>query len=216
MGDYLVTRALCLASSVEPPSPAGPSARPAAPCARASSARSPAAATTTWPRQEYLEIIADKTAALTACCCRLGAHYAGARPRGWKTLLAQYGLDLGVAFQIADDLLDVLGDEATVGKSLGTDLVEAEIDPAADPRPPAGRSTPSAPRWSPCSRARATIVCQALRPWLERFDAVAYAQAKALDYSRLAQEGLRSIPPGARGTPCTSWPASWSPANTRT
>ena len=38
--------------------------------------------------------------------------------------LAQYGLQLGIAFQIADDLLDVLGDEATVGKSLGTDLAK--------------------------------------------------------------------------------------------
>ena len=39
-----------------------------------------------------------------------------------KKALIQYGLLLGVAFQIADDLLDVLGEEATVGKSLGTDL----------------------------------------------------------------------------------------------
>ena len=133
----------------------------------------------------------------------------------WKTRWPRYGLDLGMAFQIADDLLDVLGDEATVGKSLGTDLVKQkstlplirvlqQADPAQRPEVVALLSRSGNHR------------CQALRPWLERFDAVAYAQAKALDYSRLAQEGLRSIPPARRGTPCTSWPASWSPANTRT
>ena len=71
---------------------------------------------------EYLEIIAAKTAALTACACRLGAHFSGADAQ-LSARFGRFGQWLGVAFQIVDDLLDVLGDEATVGKSLGTDLV---------------------------------------------------------------------------------------------
>lgn len=70
---------------------------------------------------EYLEIIESKTAALCEVSCRLGAHFAGAT-REREQELAEYGRLLGIAFQIADDLLDVVGDESIVGKSLGTDL----------------------------------------------------------------------------------------------
>jgi octaprenyl-diphosphate synthase len=75
---------------------------------------------------EYFEIIQGKTAELIACCCRLGAIYAGARPEVVESL-ARYGLHLGVAFQIADDLLDLVGEEAKTGKSLGTDLEQQKL-----------------------------------------------------------------------------------------
>src|SRR5262249_15708837 len=70
---------------------------------------------------DYLEIIEAKTAELCACCCRLGAHYAGATA-AIEASRARYGRYLGIAFQIADDLLDLVGDEISMGKSLGTDL----------------------------------------------------------------------------------------------
>ena len=70
---------------------------------------------------EYLAIIEAKTAELCACCCRLGAHYAGATPHV-EDALDRFGRNLGIAFQIADDLLDLVGDEDSMGKSLGTDL----------------------------------------------------------------------------------------------
>lgn len=71
----------------------------------------------------YLEILDAKTAALCACCCQLGAHYAGASA-ALTQHLTQFGRKLGIAFQIADDLLDLVGNETTVGKSLGSDLVK--------------------------------------------------------------------------------------------
>ena len=70
---------------------------------------------------EYLEIVEAKTAELTAVSCRLGALFA----TDDDALVEQmdgFGRDLGIAFQIADDLLDVLGEEKATGKSLGTDL----------------------------------------------------------------------------------------------
>ena len=70
---------------------------------------------------EYLDIIASKTAELCACSCRLGSHYSGATPDVVERF-TRFGRDLGIAFQIADDVLDLLGEEKTVGKSLGTDL----------------------------------------------------------------------------------------------
>lgn len=75
---------------------------------------------------EYYRIIDAKTAALTACSSLLGAYYAGATESTVEAL-ESYGRHLGRAFQIADDLLDVLGDPETVGKSLGTDLDQCKL-----------------------------------------------------------------------------------------
>ncbi len=69
---------------------------------------------------EYFEIIRRKTAALTGVCCELGAYVASAAPETVEQL-AQYGHDLGIAFQIVDDLLDLTADEAEAGKSTGRD-----------------------------------------------------------------------------------------------
>ncbi len=71
--------------------------------------------------EDYLEIVRGKTAELCACATHLGGYYAGATPDQCSRLEA-FGLDLGIAFQIADDLLDLTGEEAHTGKSLGTDL----------------------------------------------------------------------------------------------
>ncbi len=143
--------------------------------------------------EEYLEIIASKTAALTACCCRLGSHYAGAEPAVCRTL-TRFGRHLGVAFQIADDLLDVLGDEATAGKSLGTDLAKQK------PTLPLIRLLSGVSR-----RDRTEIIevlsrsgnhhREALRPWIHGSDAVSYARDKAFWYARLAADELDGLPP---------------------
>jgi octaprenyl-diphosphate synthase len=69
----------------------------------------------------YYRIITDKTAVLYGAACELAAHIAGASDAAVRALRT-YGLELGVAFQIIDDCLDLTGDEAVVGKSLGTDL----------------------------------------------------------------------------------------------
>jgi octaprenyl-diphosphate synthase len=74
----------------------------------------------------YLSIVRGKTAELTAVSCRLGAHYAGA-PEETVEALASYGRDLGVAFQITDDVLDLWGEERTTGKTLGTDLEQQKL-----------------------------------------------------------------------------------------
>src|SRR6185436_1221325 len=65
--------------------------------------------------QEYLSIIEGKTAELTAVSCRLGAMFSGASEK-LAGEMDGFGRDLGIAFQIADDLLDVLGEERTTGK----------------------------------------------------------------------------------------------------
>lgn len=78
------------------------------------------------PVATYLEIIEKKTAVLYAASCRVGAHYAGGTKAQVDTL-DRFGLDIGMAFQIIDDVLDLVGNEAEVGKSLGTDLARQKM-----------------------------------------------------------------------------------------
>jgi octaprenyl-diphosphate synthase len=69
----------------------------------------------------YLEVVSKKTAVLCEGACRLGAVLSGAPPETERAL-AGYGRGVGIAFQIVDDCLDLVGDEREAGKSLGTDL----------------------------------------------------------------------------------------------
>ncbi|MDH5642338.1 MAG: polyprenyl synthetase family protein [Nitrospira sp.] len=69
---------------------------------------------------DYMRIIEGKTAELYAASARIGAHCAGASPQ-LDSAFYDYGMNLGRAFQIMDDLLDLLGEEALVGKTLGSD-----------------------------------------------------------------------------------------------
>ncbi|QOV88635.1 polyprenyl synthetase family protein [Humisphaera borealis] len=76
--------------------------------------------------QTYLEIIKRKTAVLTAVCCRLGAAFAGGSEAVTEAM-ELYGLSLGVAFQIQDDILDLVGDAGSVGKTLGIDIEKGKM-----------------------------------------------------------------------------------------
>jgi octaprenyl-diphosphate synthase len=75
---------------------------------------------------QYLKIIEHKTGSLFSTSCRLGAVDNGAEP-AQVDALARYGICVGTAFQIVDDCLDITGDEAEMGKSLGTDLDKGKL-----------------------------------------------------------------------------------------
>jgi heptaprenyl diphosphate synthase len=69
----------------------------------------------------HLASVRGKTAALFECACRLGAHCAGLAG-GKADALARYGDAFGMAFQVLDDILDLIGDEARLGKPTGNDI----------------------------------------------------------------------------------------------
>ncbi|MDR1331894.1 MAG: polyprenyl synthetase family protein [Tannerella sp.] len=71
---------------------------------------------------EYIEMIRLKTAVLLACCLKAGAIVGGA-PHIEATKLYRFGLYLGLAFQLQDDLLDVYGNPRTFGKNIGGDIL---------------------------------------------------------------------------------------------
>ncbi len=75
---------------------------------------------------QYLEVIKGKTAALFAAACQVGAVVAD-RPAREEQALAEYGLNLGMAFQLVDDALDYAADQATLGKTVGDDFREGKI-----------------------------------------------------------------------------------------
>jgi octaprenyl-diphosphate synthase len=152
---------------------------------------------------DYMAIIADKTAALCECSCRLGAYWAGADQRT-QDALAQYGHHLGTAFQITDDVLDVNGNEAATGKSLGTDLIKQKAtlpvirllqgingDRRRELLATLARADGQAP--------------DALKPWLAESDAVAYAEQAARQCAARAQECLQATPASLSRDALSKW-----------
>ncbi len=76
-------------------------------------------------RENYDKVIRDKTASFMSVCCKMGAAIAGGDAET-ADILARYGVKAGMAFQIADDLLDMFGAEHVIGKPRGSDLREGK------------------------------------------------------------------------------------------
>lgn len=76
--------------------------------------------------QRYLDVVRGKTAALFDAACRVGAVVAD-RPANEEQALADYGTNLGMAFQLVDDALDYAADQVTLGKTVGDDFREGKI-----------------------------------------------------------------------------------------
>lgn len=72
--------------------------------------------------EEYIEMIRLKTAVLIACALKIGAIIAGA-PAKDAEMLYKFGINIGLAFQLKDDLLDVYGNPETFGKNIGGDIL---------------------------------------------------------------------------------------------
>jgi octaprenyl-diphosphate synthase len=145
---------------------------------------------------EYLEIIEAKTAELTAVSCRLGALYAGASEEVVEQLDG-FGRDLGIAFQIADDLLDVQGEERSTGKSLGTDLEKQKptlpIIRALELATPADREAMLEMLSGREGEARAEPRTRELASYFERYEALDYAKSRGQAYAHRARQRLELL-----------------------
>ena len=77
-------------------------------------------------KQKYYEMIGRKTASLAQSCCKVGGICAGASKKQLK-ILKDYGFNIGMAFQIRDDVLDIFGNEKSFGKKIGKDIEERKL-----------------------------------------------------------------------------------------
>lgn len=123
---------------------------------------------------DYVKLIRAKTASLLSAACETGAYYGAMEHRA---ALARYGERLGLAFQIADDLLDYTEDERTTGKPTGADLKEHKVT-----LPLIG----ALPRLSKAARARVDALFAEDAPSDAQVDEVVaiVAEAGGLDYAK--------------------------------
>ena len=75
---------------------------------------------------EYMDVLRRKTAYLFSACCEVGAILAGANESDQRAM-SDFGMDLGIAFQITDDILDLTSSSDQLGKAAGTDLLEGKV-----------------------------------------------------------------------------------------
>jgi octaprenyl-diphosphate synthase len=143
---------------------------------------------------DYYQLIECKTASLISAACELGAL--SGNP-GNRAQLARFGRELGMAFQIVDDLLDYTADEAVIGKPSGLDLREHKVTLpliAALPRlaPPERERVESFFAQPVPDEDEIAAIIQLVR----EHGGLDYAKGKALDYTRRAREALDGLPEG--------------------
>lgn len=192
LGDYLFARSICLASTLEDFYATRVLSATARIMCEGELRQVESRGNYGLNESQYLAIIGNKTAELIAGSCSLGAYYSGGNGAALDAL-KRYGYSLGMAFQIADDLLDLFGDESTVGKSLGTDLLKQKatlpLIRLLDQVSVSDRNKLVA-ELSASTNHRLEI----LRTWSEKCNTIEYAKNKAILYARAAAEELHSLP----------------------
>lgn len=145
--------------------------------------------------ETYLKIISKKTAGFIAGCSEIGAMLAEASP-AVLTALTSYGMNLGLAFQIADDLLDYTGDPKVTGKPACGDLREGKM---TLPLILTLHDTTAGERRSileilqePEALTESEIAC--VQEAVERHDGFRRTAAVARDYVTAAQQALEALP----------------------
>lgn len=143
----------------------------------------------------YLKVIERKTAILFAAATRLGALLAGADADAQSRMHA-YGLNLGYAFQIADDVLDYASDAATLGKNLGDDLAEGKATlPLIHAMAHSGEDARAElRRIVEHGDGGGMAIVQAA---IERCGSLDYSRARAQSYARAAETAADGLPENA-------------------
>jgi octaprenyl-diphosphate synthase len=141
---------------------------------------------------EYLEVIIRKTAALMSAACQIGAILGG-NPEDQEEALRQFGLNLGITYQLVDDILDFVGDEKELGKPVVNDLKEGRI---TLPIIHALAQAEAADREGLTALARNATQDNApeLLEILARYGSLDYARERARHYTLQAQANLNSFP----------------------
>ena len=149
--------------------------------------------------EEYLQIIRNKTAVLMQGACLSGAILADATPER-KQALSDYGLNLGMAFQMADDLLDYISDSEQLGKAVGADLREGKFTlPLIASLARAGHDDAKKIKEMMNNREFSVDAFQALNRLLDQYGGIAYTRSCAAAYVDKAKAALSVFAPSTTG-----------------
>lgn len=142
---------------------------------------------------EYLDVITEKSAVLFSSSCYLGGQLTGAG-ESQSSSLADFGLNAGIAFQITDDLLDIIGDESKTGKTLGSDIGKHKLTLALihllKTTNERGKNTIIN---SFLDRTDDQYDKNALIEILDRSGSLQYARSRAQDFIATAKQALSSL-----------------------
>jgi len=143
--------------------------------------------------ETYFKIISDKTASLLETCCEIGALSATVDPK-YCEAMRQFGENIGMAFQIRDDILDYEGSLSTIGKPIGGDIKEKKI------------TLPLIYSMNQVSKDEAARIKKILKneknkddiktiiEFVRKHNGINYALETAAKYSEIAKEKLKIFP----------------------
>jgi octaprenyl-diphosphate synthase len=147
-------------------------------------------------REQHMEIVERKTARLFSACCRVSGVIARV-PREREEALARYGLSLGIAFQLVDDLLDLTSDEKTVGKPVASDLREGRMTlPWIDLYERGSDDDRRAIRRIVSGGAFNRVEFERLRRALDEHGCLDRSRGLAVEHARRARDIMLSFPSG--------------------
>lgn len=145
---------------------------------------------------DYIEIISAKTAALFAAACEVGPVIAdqGKDDAKW---MATYGMNLGIAFQIADDALDYAADHAKLGKTVGDDFREGKMTaPVILALKKANAEEKAFWRRTMADHSQLETDLKQAQDILARHDTIEQSLQLAGSYAAKAKDALKHVPPG--------------------
>jgi octaprenyl-diphosphate synthase len=143
---------------------------------------------------EHFDLIFRKTACLFSVCMRLGAIVSGASHEE-EEKLASYGRNVGLAFQIVDDVLDLTASERVLGKPVGSDLREGKVTLAViHALERCSKGERAMIETVLRERAFRSVSLEQVLDILARYGSVDYATARASEYAQAARDNLADFP----------------------
>ncbi len=142
--------------------------------------------------EQYFEVVSRKTAVLMSAACQIGAILGGV-PEPQEEALARFGENLGITFQVIDDILDFTGDAEELGKPVANDLKEGRITlPVIHAL--AQASEADRQRLEEMAKDVQPEMVPEIQAILQRYDSLGYARTRARDFTRTAEDCLSIFP----------------------
>ena len=142
--------------------------------------------------QDYIEMIAGKTSAMFETCARTGAILADANDDVIQNM-AEWGLNLGLCFQLMDDLIDITGDTETLGKPAGSDIVQGKMTLIAIHAKQSDSDLSNFEEVFGSGESDEDSLSRAVSE-LERSGSIDYARSRAMHHHSLAHRCLDALP----------------------